>query len=649
MVAGYFEGGAHADIYAVQNSYAPIPQVGRFDGGLSQLLRGDGHGHFTPVPPAESGLVVPGDAKALAVLDLDQDGWPGFLVTRNNGSIACVPQPGRGRAAVRCASSSAAPLETRRPWARASRSNWPTDPPRRPRFTRARATTASRPRHASSDTRRRPRQDGSPFAGRRAGRRSRASRRGRPSSFLRPRSPEPLPMRPPAASLDAKRSLTTPWRVCPIGLMTLAAADDCGRVSVWASLRRAARERGACGACRGDAPAPAPTTRRAHHEQAPRPEPLPARQDHVRRASRRADRRRDREPLRRPEDAEGALPGIRDLVRSARGSRSATTTATAGPISLSSARPRAAGSSATSADYKFEDVTEKAGVGAEPRRLEPGRDLRRHQQQRPARHLRLPHQRAEPPLHQPGRRDLQGDGPRLRTRRRRLERHGGLLRLRPRRLARRLHRHQHPESQRRTRTASGATSSTTTATAPSRTSPTRAGIGGASQSHSATWWDYDNDGWPDLYVANDYGFPDKLYHNNRDGTFTDVIDRVVPHTSFSSMGSDLGDVNNDGLIDFLSADMAVTTHAKDQHAMATRALKVGGPKEPGHGAQVQPQRAPLEHGHPARCSRPPSSRGSPPPTGRGRPFLRTSTTTAGSTFSSPTDSRATRAWTRSAG
>jgi hypothetical protein len=94
------------------------------------------------------------------------------------------------------------------------------------------------------------------------------------------------------------------------------------------------------------------------------------------------------------------------------------------------------------------------------------------------------------------------------------------------------------------------------------------GITTESQSHSATWWDYDNDGWPDLYVANDYGHPDMLYHNNRDGTFTDVLGRVLPHTSFSSMGSDLGDVNNDGYIDFLVADMAATSHQRDQHLIA---------------------------------------------------------------------------------
>src|SRR6185503_2474698 len=86
VVAGDFDGDGHADIYAVQNSYAPIPAVGRFDGGLSQLLLGDGHGYFKPATPAESGLIVPGDAKAVAVLDLDHDGWPDFLVAQNNSS-----------------------------------------------------------------------------------------------------------------------------------------------------------------------------------------------------------------------------------------------------------------------------------------------------------------------------------------------------------------------------------------------------------------------------------------------------------------------------------------------------------------------------------------------------------------------------------
>jgi hypothetical protein len=107
----------------------------------------------------------------------------------------------------------------------------------------------------------------------------------------------------------------------------------------------------------------------------------------------------------------------------------------------------------------------------------------------------------------------------------------------------------------------------------------RAGITGESQSHSATWWDYDNDGWPDLYVANDYGIPDKLYHNNRDGTFTNVIDSVLPRTTFSSMGSDTGDAMNDGLIDFFVADMAFTTHQIDQRGQAEERAKTGEPTD----------------------------------------------------------------------
>ncbi|WP_221029261.1 FG-GAP-like repeat-containing protein [Actomonas aquatica] len=89
-----------------------------------------------------------------------------------------------------------------------------------------------------------------------------------------------------------------------------------------------------------------------------------------------------------------------------------------------------------------------------------------------------------------------------------------------------------------------------------------------SQGHSATWWDYDEDGFLDLYVANDFSPPDHLYRNNGDGTFTDVIDESVPHTPFSSMGSDLGDVNNDGHIDLFVADMAGTTYEFTQRGLA---------------------------------------------------------------------------------
>jgi hypothetical protein len=96
----------------------------------------------------------------------------------------------------------------------------------------------------------------------------------------------------------------------------------------------------------------------------------------------------------------------------------------------------------------------------------------------------------------------------------------------------------------------------------------KAGIYGEGLSHSATWWDYDGDGWPDLYVANDFAEADRLYHNNRDGTFTDVVGKVLPHLPYSAMGADIGDVNNDGQMDLFVADMAATTHEKDHRGMA---------------------------------------------------------------------------------
>jgi len=102
MVAGDFDGDGYADLYAVQNSFAPPPEVGRFGGGLSQMLQGDGKGHFSALTPAESGLVVTGDAKALAMLDLDRDGWADFFISRNDDtSLAFRNNPRTGRNSFR--------------------------------------------------------------------------------------------------------------------------------------------------------------------------------------------------------------------------------------------------------------------------------------------------------------------------------------------------------------------------------------------------------------------------------------------------------------------------------------------------------------------------------------------------------------------
>jgi hypothetical protein len=94
-----------------------------------------------------------------------------------------------------------------------------------------------------------------------------------------------------------------------------------------------------------------------------------------------------------------------------------------------------------------------------------------------------------------------------------------------------------------------------------------AGLDGQHLGLSATWWDYNQDQFPDLYVANDFYGPDQLYRNNGDGTFTEVSRRAVPHTPWYSMGSDAADINNDGRLDLIASDMAGSTHYKDKIGM----------------------------------------------------------------------------------
>jgi enediyne biosynthesis protein E4 len=67
--------------------------------------------------------------------------------------------------------------------------------------------------------------------------------------------------------------------------------------------------------------------------------------------------------------------------------------------------------------------------------------------------------------------------------------------------------------------------------------------------------DFNNDGWPDLYVTNDYVEEDYMYINNRDGTFTNKAKDDFGHMSNFSMGCDVADVNNDGWTDVFTLDM----------------------------------------------------------------------------------------------
>ena len=74
--------------------------------------------------------------------------------------------------------------------------------------------------------------------------------------------------------------------------------------------------------------------------------------------------------------------------------------------------------------------------------------------------------------------------------------------------------------------------------------------------------DFNDDSWPDLYVTNDFLSNDELWLNNKDGTFTNITDAALKHQSYSSMGVDAADVNNDRLSDIISLDMLPKTNSR---------------------------------------------------------------------------------------
>ncbi len=74
--------------------------------------------------------------------------------------------------------------------------------------------------------------------------------------------------------------------------------------------------------------------------------------------------------------------------------------------------------------------------------------------------------------------------------------------------------------------------------------------------------DLNQDSWPDLYVTNDFDVPDHLYINQKDGTFKDEIWSTTKHISNFSMGSDIADYDNDGLLDIMVLDMMPENHKR---------------------------------------------------------------------------------------
>ncbi|TXG37136.1 VCBS repeat-containing protein [Seonamhaeicola maritimus] len=80
--------------------------------------------------------------------------------------------------------------------------------------------------------------------------------------------------------------------------------------------------------------------------------------------------------------------------------------------------------------------------------------------------------------------------------------------------------------------------------------------------------DLNNDGWQDIYVCNDFDYPDLVYINNGDGTFTESRNEMFKHISYNSMGSDFTDINNDGYFDLMTLDMNPEDYVRSKTTMS---------------------------------------------------------------------------------
>ena len=84
--------------------------------------------------------------------------------------------------------------------------------------------------------------------------------------------------------------------------------------------------------------------------------------------------------------------------------------------------------------------------------------------------------------------------------------------------------------------------------------------------------DFNADGWPDIYVGNDFVQPDNLFINNKKGGFTDQIDKYLMHTCMSAMGTDISDFDNDGHVDMMTVDMFPTNNYRQKLLKNTNPL-----------------------------------------------------------------------------
>jgi hypothetical protein len=74
--------------------------------------------------------------------------------------------------------------------------------------------------------------------------------------------------------------------------------------------------------------------------------------------------------------------------------------------------------------------------------------------------------------------------------------------------------------------------------------------------------DFNQDGYPDIYCANDFLSSDILWINNQDGSFSNQTERYLRHSSHNSMGCDIADINNDGYPEIMTLDMMPFTNPR---------------------------------------------------------------------------------------